>query len=139
MKARTALLWVSLLALAFLVASSPLEGGVQVELEGEQVTLRSTPFNGFFKDKTAGAAPLKAVFCIAHGKEHRLVDMTKAEAVRSVFHQIVPPMGLHEELSAAFLGVMLDAAERLAERVPVQGLEFRPDGGFWELIDREYH
>ena len=109
-----------------------------IEFDGESVLLHSTPFNGFYKHKKSGSARLQAVFCLSHGQSHRLLDMSKVEAAALIIPQIVPPVALHEELTRGNLGSMLDLAARLVDRIAAQRLEFRPDAGFWELIDGKY-
>ena len=105
-----------------------------VEFTPEGVVLCDTPFNGFFRDKSPGRAPLQGVFLLAHGPEHRLVPVGKAEATVAVATQIVPPVGLADPVPADVQMKMIDLSERLCGRVPVQRMEFTPDPGFWQVI-----
>jgi hypothetical protein len=56
----------------------------------------------------------------------------------AVASQVVPPMGLDEELDAAARHRILDAAHRLVTRVPIRRLVFRPDAGFWRVVDEAF-
>jgi hypothetical protein len=85
-----------------------------------------------------GCAPLKAVFLLEHGPYHEILDLTPAEAVKALFRQLVPPVGLEDSLAGSSLGQMLDVAERLVETFPVKLLRFRPDNGFWSEIERTF-
>jgi len=106
-----------------------------VALAGNPPRLYGTPFNGFFKDKVEGQAPLKAVFLLAQAQMHRLRPVAMSEAVSAVFQQVVPPVALDEPVGKAAYERMLDAAGRLLAHVPAYRLEFRQDAGFWSLID----
>jgi hypothetical protein len=97
--------------------------------------LHSTPFNGFFKDKIEGQAPLKGVFLLAQREVHRLLPVAMSEAVAAVFQQVVPPVALDEPVGKTTFERMLDATGRLLAHVPAYRLEFRQDAGFWRLID----
>ena len=98
-------------------------------------SLHGTPFNGFFRDKVEGQAPLKAVFLLAQGEAHRLLPVGPSEAVSAVFQQVVPPVALDEPVGKAAYERMLDTAGRLLASVPAYRLEFRQDAGFWSRID----
>ena len=107
-----------------------------LELEGEQVLLRDTPFNGFFDAKVQGCVPLRGVFLIEHGPEHRVGELSLPEAAKRLLAQLAPPVGLEETMGGASVGRMLEITDRLLARVPVRRLRFRPDPGFWDEIDR---
>jgi hypothetical protein len=106
-----------------------------VSLADTSPCLHGTPFNGFFKGKIEGQAPLKALFLLSQRESHRLMPVTMSEAVAAVFQQIVPPVGLDESVGKAAFEHMLDAAGRLLCSVPAYRLEFRQDAEFWRLID----
>jgi hypothetical protein len=95
----------------------------------------STPFNGFFREKKPGAAPLRAVFLLEHGEDHRVVDPGPAAAAAALTAQLVPPIGLEDFMSQATTAAMFDRALATAERVPTATLRFRPDANFWSAID----
>ncbi len=109
-----------------------------IDFAKEGVFLHSTPFNGYFKKKTKAHAPLRAVLLLSHGQSHRLLSVSNAEAITTVFSQIVPPVGLEDELTQEVRTDMLEFAERLAGMVPICRLEFLPDGRLWGEIDREF-
>ncbi len=109
-----------------------------VAFADDGVLLHGTPFNGYFKEKSPGSAPLRAVFLLAQGPEHQLDEVNRSEAVAALTGQIVPPVGLEEEMSAAVPAQMLELADRLSAQVPVRRLTFRPDPGFWTVIDQAF-
>lgn len=106
-----------------------------VRFDGQSAMVQDTPFNGFFPAKVQGKAPLRAVFLLHQGPAHRLLPVGRTEAAAGIFQQVVPPIGLDEPIGPAAQARMLEAADRLAQRVPVRRLEFRPDAGFWGEID----
>jgi hypothetical protein len=109
-----------------------------IALSNEDIILCSTPFNGYFREKTKAHAPLRAVLLLTHGRSHRLEPVSNAQAVATVFSQIVPPVGLEDELTQQSRLNMLELAERLVGRVPIWRLEFLPDHGFWNILYREF-
>ncbi len=109
-----------------------------ISFNKEGVLLHGTPFNGYFKKKSEGSISLKAVLILAQGSSHRLREMNRAEAVVALTPEIVPPVGLEEELTQRTHAAMLELADRLSRLVPVWRLEFLPDTGFWNEIDREF-
>ncbi len=111
-----------------------LAGGLANNLSGD-LSLRGTPFNGFFTGKQPGSAPLVAIFLLAHGPAHRIRGVPRAEATAQITSQIVPPVGLEDALDGKATAATLETAIQLTERVPVKILEFRPDEGFWTAID----
>ena len=108
-----------------------------VEFMDRGVELQSTPFNGLFTEKSAGRCHLEAVLLLQQGTEHRLTRTEEADAVRALIQEIVPPIGLDEQITQSVHGAMLDMADRLQRSVPVYRLEFQRNNDFWELIDRE--
>jgi len=108
-----------------------------VDLRGPVAMAASTPFNGLFRAKGEGRAPLSAVYVLAQAGTHRVSPMGPGEAVAALLPQIVPPIGLDEAVGREAVERMLGLANALAERVPVRRLEFRRDDGFWREIDGE--
>lgn len=104
----------------------------------DNVIINSTPFNGYFSEKTEGTALLKAVFLLEHGPKHRLLKISGADAIIALMSQIVPPMALDEELTKEIRINMFEIASRLSKLVPVRRLEFQKDTKYWKLIDREF-
>jgi len=107
-----------------------------LEFKNSGVKLHSTPFNGYYKNKKSGMAHLKYIFLIAHGKEHRIVDLSKGDVVKLLSKEIVPPVTLDGELNTGTFINMLDITENLYNSVPIYRLEFLPDNGFWSEINR---
>ena len=83
-----------------------------VSFTEDGVILHGTPFNGYFKDKHAGCAPLRAVLLLHKGPEHRLADVKRSDAAATIVKEIVPPMGLEEGLSGRVYETMLTYADR---------------------------
>ena len=96
--------------------------------------LVGTPFNGTFRGKTPGSAPLRAVLLLEHGPRHEVEEAAAAEAVAVLAGEIVPPVGLDELPGAVTLPAMVDAASAIAAETTLKVLRFRPDPGFWQPI-----
>jgi len=109
-----------------------------VEFGAGGPVLHSTPFNGLYRRKHAGCAPLRAVLLLAHGPAHRLEPIGAAAAVAALTGQVVAPLGLEDALSPRISVRMLDLAGRLAAAAPVRRLTFTLDPGFWRAIDDEF-
>lgn len=93
-----------------------------------------TPFNGLFRAKRPGRAPLRAVLLLAHGPRHELCEVDPAEAVAVLGGEIVPPVGLDQAPGPGTLPAMIDAAHAVAAQVTLKSLRFTPDAGFWTLL-----
>lgn len=109
-----------------------------VEFHPGGLRLVSTPFNGHFRAKRAGAASLAAILLLEHGPEHALAAVGPGEAAGAIASQIAPPVGLDEAASGKTRLTMLDIAMRLVHRVPAQRLIFLPDAGFWPVLDKAF-
>jgi hypothetical protein len=109
-----------------------------ISFRGEKIYIHGTPFNGLFKDKAPGKAPLRAIFFITHGLEHSINGISKTEAIASIAGEIVPPMGLENTFTKEISITMLDMAERLCNNIPLKKLKFLPDPGFWKEILDEF-
>ena len=109
-----------------------------VEFHADGARLRSTPFNGHYRDKQAGAAPLAAVLLLEQGPAHRLESVGCGLAAGAVAGQIAPPVGLEEVADTETRLAMLDLGSRLVEWVPVRRLIFLPDRGFWPILKRSF-
>lgn len=110
-----------------------------LEFTGGGIMIHGTPFNGFFKDKKTGAAPLRAVFLLRHGRSHAISASKEAEAVPLLAKEIVPPVALHEQQTGKIFINMMDTAGSVCRSVPVYRLDFLPDAGFWGEIDRVFY
>jgi hypothetical protein len=110
-----------------------------VRLNGEgAVELVGTPFNGLFRAKRSGAAPLRAILLLVQAPLHRLLPVGQAVATAQVAAQIVPPAGLDQVIDDRVRMRLLEFGDRLCTRVPVRQLQFLPDDGFWREIEREF-
>lgn len=105
-----------------------------VEFRGGAPWVVGTPFNGLFRDKAPGAAPLRAILLLAHGPAHALAKAGPGEAAASLAAEVAPPVGLDQAADSTTTARMLEFATRLALAVPVRRLFFRPDPGFWPVI-----
>lgn len=106
-----------------------------VRFQGSETILESTPFNGFFRRKSEGSAPLKCVFLLCQAKNHSVRSMGRVEAVSALLPQVVPAIGMDERITRDTLELMLDLAAELQRRVPIRRLEFAHDAGFWKKIE----
>ena len=109
-----------------------------VEFHPDGAQLVGTPFNGHYRDKQPGSAPLAAVLLLEHGPSHRLESVGLGAAAGAVAAQIAPPVGLEEVAGSQTRLDMLDLGSRLLEWVPVKRLVFLPDAGFWPLLTRTF-
>jgi hypothetical protein len=100
--------------------------------------LEGTPFNGLFRDKKPGSAPLAAVFLLNQAPEHSLSEIPPAEAAGLLTAEIVPFIGLEDVVDPDTVPRLVDAASRLLDVVPVQRLNLLPDPGFWSVIAHRY-
>lgn len=98
------------------------------------ITLTGTPFNGYYKNKKNGSAPLESIFLIRHGTTHAISPVKISEAVPQLAREIVPPIAIDGEWTPTVFIRMLDLAERIYHAAPVQRLDFLPDSGFWTTI-----
>jgi len=105
-----------------------------IELDKEKPVIHSTPFNGYFKAKTKGSSALKAIFFLEHAESHRVSIEKVSIAVKNLFQEIVPVIGLEEEINHETHTTMLNYATIITQKIPVYKLEFSPDPGFWEEI-----
>jgi hypothetical protein len=97
-----------------------------------------TSFNGTFRDKHPGRAPLAGVFLLEQAPRHALLPVGQAEATATIAGEIVPPVGLDELPGARTLAAMTDLAAQLVDRVEVARLELLPDPGFWRIIAERF-
>lgn len=109
-----------------------------VEFHPDGPLLISTPFNGHFRDKQPGTAPLAAILLLEKGPAHRLEAIGCGEAAGAVAGQIAPPVGLDDIASVETRVAMLDLGTRLIQSVPVKRMSFLPDPGFWSVLTRTF-
>lgn len=109
-----------------------------VHFTDEGLMLEGTPFNGTFRDKKPGTAPLKAVFLLNQAQEHGIRSLGAAEAGSILAAEVVPAVGLDEVPSTDTVPHMVDTAARIIAEVPVMRLDLLPDPGFWNVIAKEF-
>lgn len=102
------------------------------------LVLEGTPFNGTFREKKPGTAPLKAVFLLKQSPEHRICQLGDAEAGSILAAEVVPAVGLNEMATPDTLLGMVDTAAQIIAEVPVMRLELLPDPGFWTVLAKEF-
>lgn len=100
--------------------------------------LVGTPFNGTFRTKRPGCAPLRAVLLLEHGPVHELGDTTESAAVAVLAGEIVPPVGLDEVPGPDTLPRMVDAAQAIAANTTLKVMRFTPDPGFWKILESTF-
>jgi hypothetical protein len=105
-----------------------------VEFRPDGLWLIDTPFNGHFRTKQRGSAPLRAVILLAKGPGHDLLAVGPGEAAAAVATQVAPPVGLNELPDDTTPQRMLDFGGRIVTAVEARRLVFTPDPGFWPLI-----
>jgi hypothetical protein len=108
-----------------------------IDFAEETAVVHDTPFNGFFPNKVEGSAPLSALMLLKQATFHRLSRTSSAESIKTLSKEIIPPMGLETPLSSSVYWDMLEYAKRIVDAIPLYLMEFLPDPGFWECIERE--
>lgn len=103
------------------------------------VIIEGTPFNGTFKEKKPGRAPLRAVFLLEKASAHAITTLDPAEATTLLAAEVVPPVGLDAVVTKETVPAMVDHALALVRTVPVYRLECLPDKGFWKVIDQHFN
>nr|MEE4269328.1 hypothetical protein [Candidatus Krumholzibacteria bacterium] len=88
--------------------------------------VEGTPFNGFFRDKKPGRAPLRAVFLLNQAPEHRIVPMGAAEAAGLLAAEIVPLVGLDQVPGPQTVPDMVEAAARIVAGTHFARLDLLP-------------
>jgi hypothetical protein len=109
-----------------------------VRRDGGRLVVEGTLFNGLFKAKRPGQAPLAGVFLLRQAPQHALSDVPLLDGVTALAAEIVPPVGLDQVPNRETLPRMMDLAESLADNSTLKFLEFLPDEGFWPVIAAEF-
>jgi len=107
-----------------------------VNLCTEIPTLEGTPFNGLYRDKTMGKAPLKGIFILNKASFHGVEKISGGKAIKPLTKEIIPPIGLEEELQSSTYIDMMDAARNISGCIPIYRLDFLPNSGFWDIISK---
>jgi hypothetical protein len=76
------------------------------------------------------AAPLAGIYFIRHGDQHVVEALTPRQALERLLPNVVF-FARDIDLTTQVLSI----AAHLVETVPCFDLAFRPDPGFWEVID----
>lgn len=97
--------------------------------------LLDSPFNGFFRGKVEGQAPLAGAMLLRQAPFHRLSPTRSAESLKILSREIVPPIGLENPLSSSSYWDMLGYAQKLGDSVPLYVMDFLPDLEFWPEIE----
>jgi len=107
-----------------------------VNITSDPPTLEGTPFNGLYRDKQSGKAPLKGIFLLNQALFNGVEKISGAGAVKPLTKEIIPPIVLAEELSPETYIKMLDIARDISEHVPIYRMDFLPDDGFWNVLSK---
>lgn len=83
-----------------------------------------------FWNARPGSVDLRAVVLLRHGAEHRLAPLTRADALRRVFQQILWPVELPRAMERT-----LGHVSALVDEVPVFELAFRPEPSVWGFLE----
>ena len=101
-----------------------------VRREAGAYSAYGTPFAGELERPGENVkAPLRAVYLLRQGPEHRVDPVTHPEALRALMRNV-----LFFAEDAALVRRVFLAVCALVDDVPVRRLTFRPDAGLWELI-----
>jgi hypothetical protein len=96
-----------------------------------RVRCHGTPFWGeLARAGEDRCAPLHAIFFLHHGRRHKADALKSGDALRRLLSTVLF-FAREPELTARVLGI----ASTLIESVPSFDLHFRPDAGFWEVVD----
>ncbi len=106
------------------------------DISKEVPKLVSTPFNGLYRIKQSGRAPLAGIFILKKADEHSVAPVSGAAAVKLIASQLIPPVGLGDIMQSEDYLKQIDIASELCSRVPVYELSFRKDPGFWKEIEQ---
>lgn len=107
-----------------------------IDLNGDIPVLEGTPFNGLFRTKKPGRAHLKGIFILHKAPYHGAEKIAGGKAVKPLAGEIIPPIGLHEYLDNKTYIMMMDKALEIASKVPLYRLDFLPDRGFWDILEK---
>lgn len=107
-----------------------------VDMGSDHVYLMGTPFNGLFRDKKNGRALLKGIFLLNQAAFHDVEQISGGKPIKALTKEIIPPIGLEEELSPDTYIKMMDIARTITEQVPIYRMDFLPDRGFWDVIGK---
>jgi hypothetical protein len=103
-----------------------------VRISDKRARCYGTPFWGELaragEDRTA---PLHAIYFLHHGSRHAV----EAVKPRRALERLLPNV-LFFAREASLTARVLSIGADLVEAVPCFDLSFRPDPGFWEVIDR---
>lgn len=105
-----------------------------LSLGGDGMLMHPSPFNAYFKRKSARAAHVRAIFLLEHAKECRIEPVSPAIAIAEITGQLVPPLGIEDSYAPAIASTMMGMAIEIVKSVPVYTLFFPVEGGFWPLI-----
>lgn len=100
--------------------------------------VEGTLFNGTYKEKTPGKAPLRAIFTLSHKPHQKVVPAYLPDAVATLAAELVPLLGLGDPINAQTVPILVDTAAKILDIVPVRTLEFQPNPGFWAAILDEF-
>ncbi|MDC7219332.1 MAG: hypothetical protein PQJ59_05290 [Spirochaetales bacterium] len=109
-----------------------------IEEREDTLYLYGSPFNGLFREKKPGDGPLRAILLLRQAQFHKLTKADKGEAIKTLAHEIIPPLGLEDFPRNDTYLTMLDQATNLYGKVPHYHMDFLPDSGFWEEIKKEF-
>jgi hypothetical protein len=104
---------------------------VQITSQNSKVIAWGTPFHGDWgQPGVEMTAPVQGLYFVVQDHEHRLVPLSPTEALARLFPCIWVYTDWEPRLRRVF-----ELAVQLVERVPGYALHFRPDPGFWQVID----
>jgi hypothetical protein len=97
---------------------------------GDGYIAHGTPFAGeLARSGENVSAPLAGIYLLRQGPGHRVDPVPAADAVRAILANV-----LFFAEDPVLVRRVFEGAVRLAERVPVRRLTFRPDAGVWSVL-----
>ncbi len=120
---------VARLSLEYLVLSDDM---VIIKKRGDGFRIYGVPFRGDFVEapRTNDSADLYGLYTLVKDAEHRLMPLSRTEATARL-SACVPFVMAHP----ANAQKVMDICAKLTESVTVRSLHFRPENGFWKVID----
>lgn len=94
-----------------------------------------SPINPFCQERCPGHGPVAGIFLLRQAPQHSVAPLRRDEAVPRLAAEVIAPLGLLDTAAGQGLARALDCALALYETGLVRELQFKPDGGFWSVIE----
>jgi hypothetical protein len=104
---------------------------VIVRNQDNEFWIHGTPWHGDARFASPGKARLEGVFFLRHGKENRISEARKIEAVSELLSCSFPTYWDRQGMSST-----LEMLTHLGDRVPCREMAFRPEKGVLDLFQK---